>query len=328
MSIAVLINANARRGGSKVASWVSELLPSARLKLTHSADESRRWLKEELRPHPPELLLGGGGDGTMIGLLNELRDLGMPFPALGVLPLGTGNAWAGVTGAPSPKVAMRRLAQLGQRTPPVRTFSLVETEGRLCHFAGTGWDAEMINDFHTVKRLQPPGLREANAGLLGYLNAMFTRTVPRALLRRDAAQVVVRNLGLPALTVNAQGEVSPMGLGAGEVLYSGRASVAAASSTTDWGFGFKAFPYAHAAPGRLSARVYSAGVLEAVSKSVRLFRGGKVSKMHDFLLSHGRMEFDRPVPLQLGGDLAGLRESFEFRIAEETVDLLQWRALA
>ena len=56
MSIAVLINANSRRGSTKFASWVSELLPSARLKLTHSADDARKWLREEIRPHPPQLL--------------------------------------------------------------------------------------------------------------------------------------------------------------------------------------------------------------------------------------------------------------------------------
>ena len=30
-------------------------------------------------------------------------------------------------------------------------------------------------------------------------------------------------------------------------------------------------------------------------------------KMHDFLLTHGRMEFDRPVPFQIGGDAMGER---------------------
>ena len=92
--------------------------------------------------------------------------------------------------------------------------------------------------------------------------------------------------------------------------------------------GSGAFPFAHAVPGRVSTRIYAGGVVEAVSHSRALWRGKHpVPKMYDFLLTHGRMEFDRQVPFQIGGDLAGLRDAFEFRIADEKVRVLNWNAL-
>jgi hypothetical protein len=49
--------------------------------------------------------------------------------------------------------------------------------------------------------------------------------------------------------------------------------------------------------------------------------------MNDFLLEAGRMEFDREVPFQIGGDLAGDRRSFEFRMSSDVVDLVDWARL-
>jgi hypothetical protein len=115
------------------------------------------------------------------------------------------------------------------------------------------------------------------------------------------------------------------GGGAGQVLYRGPANVAATGTTTEWGFGFRAFPFAHAAPGRVSVRVYGGPVLTAVRHMFKLWRGEHpVPHMHDYFLTHGRMEFDRPVPFQIGGDVATPRTSFEFRISDSAVDLVDW----
>ncbi len=97
---------------------VQRFLPRARVALTRSVEEARIWIDQQLRPNPPALLLAGGGDGTITGLLNELRAQGLALPAIGVLPMGTGNAWARVTGAPQPAVALKQLAAYGERLPP------------------------------------------------------------------------------------------------------------------------------------------------------------------------------------------------------------------
>jgi diacylglycerol kinase family enzyme len=319
MEVAVVVNLRARRGTEAVATMVRDRLPRARVTVTRSLAEVRRWIERDLAPDPPQVLLSGGGDGTAVALVNELRDRGIEIGQIGVLRLGTGNGWANVTGAPRPRQAIHRLAELVGRMPPARRFALVECDGRVAPFLGTGWDAELISDSKAT----------AAQGLVGYLTGVVTRTIPRHLSGAVTPQVVLTNLGEPALTVDASGRVVPLpGGGRGEVLYRGPANVAAAATTTEWGFGFRAFPFAHAAPGRVSVRIYGGPVLEATRNMFRLWRGEHpVPKMHDFLLTHGRIDLDRLVPFQIGGDVAPPRRSFEFRIAEHSVDLVDWSRL-
>jgi diacylglycerol kinase family enzyme len=331
MSLAVLVNLRARRGSESVAHLVRDHFPDARLAMTRSLEEAQVWIRDHLLPNPPKLILAGGGDGTITGLLNELRTQGLSVPAVGVLPLGTGNAWAHVTGAPKrTDVALGQLARLGDGPPPLRPFQLVRVEGVVAPFAGTGWDAEMVADFRARLQAQPPGpLREAQAGLRGYLTAMATRTIPRHL-KGDPAIVAVYNEGEDALTLDAAGNVVPVpGGGKGTLLYRGPVGVAGAATSPEWGFGFKAFPFAERVPGRMSVRVYSAGVLEATRNMFRLWRGHHpLPKMHDFFVTQVRMEFDRDVPFQVAGDVLGPRRVVRFELADERVQLLDWGRLS
>jgi diacylglycerol kinase family enzyme len=329
MNIAVLVNLRARRGSELMGGLVQRFFPRARVALTRSVDEARAWIDQQLRPNPPSLLLAGGGDGTITGLLNELRAQGLALPAIGVLPLGTGNAWAHVTGAPRPAVALKQLAAYGERLPPLRPFSLVRVEGHLAPFAGTGWDAEMIQDFKSQLSSSGP-LRGAQAGLRGYLSAMFTRTIPRHLFGDGNPQVSVYNLGAPALTVDARRAIRPVPHGdTGALLYRGPAGVAGAATTPEWGFGFRAFPFAQAMPHRFSVRVYGASVFEATCNMFKLWRGEHpMPHMHDFLVERVRMDFDREVPFQIAGDALGMRRSVEFELAEESVQLVDWHRLS
>jgi diacylglycerol kinase family enzyme len=329
MNVAVLVNLRSRRGSEVVGGLVRRFLPRARVALTHSVEEARAWIDQQLRPNPPSLLLAGGGDGTITGLVNEFRAQGLALPALGVLPLGTGNAWAHVTGAPRPAKALRQLAAYGERLPPLRPFALVRVEGSLAPFAGTGWDAELVQDFKSQLAASGP-LRGTQAGLRGYLGALFSRTIPRHVFGDGNPQVSLYNLGEPALTVDAQGAIRPLPGGeTGALLYQGPAGVAGAATTPEWGFGFKAFPFAQALPHRLSVRVYSGTVLEATRNMFKLWRGAHpMPRMHDFFVQRVRMEFDRDVPFQIAGDVIGLRRSVDFELAEESVQLIDWHQLS
>ena len=330
MNLAVMVNLHARRGSERIGGLVQRLFPRARLALTRSVDEARAWVDEQLRPNPPTLLLAGGGDGTITGLINTMREQGVPLPAIGVLPLGTGNAWARVTGAPRPDVALRQLAAWGERPPPLRPFSLVEVEGRLAPFAGTGWDAEVLRDFKDQLHQFPAGpLRQANAGLRGYMGALFTRTIPRHLMGSSRPRVKVYNLGAPALTMDPRGQVVTLPGGATDaLLYDGPVGICGAATTPEFGFGFKAFPFAQAVPHRLSVRVYGATVTQATRNMFKLWRGEHpLPYMHDYFVERLRMDFDREVPFQMGGDIIGPRRSLEFSLAEESVRLVDWRGL-
>jgi diacylglycerol kinase family enzyme len=329
MNVAVLVNLRARRGSEVVGGLVRRFLPRARLALTRSVEEARAWIDQQLRPNPPSLLLAGGGDGTITGLLNEMRAQGLALPAIGVLPLGTGNAWAHVTGAPKPAKALKQLAAYGERLPPLRSFGLVRVDGHLAPFAGTGWDAEMIQDYKSQLAAAGP-LKGTRSGLRGYLGAMFTRTVPRHLFGEGNPHVSVYNLGAPALTVDERGAIRPVPHGdTGALLYQGPAGVAGAATTPEWGFGFKAFPFAQLMPHRLSVRVYGASVLEATRNMFKLWRGAHpLPRMHDFFVERVRMDFDRDVPFQMGGDAVGTRRSVQFELAQESVQLVDWHRLA
>ena len=330
MDLALVINLRARRGSAQVAEHAHRLFPEARVALTTHLEEMESWV-ERLGERPPHLLLAGGGDGTITALLNALRRKRLPFPPLGVLPLGTGNAWARVTNAPRPKTGLDWLKAWGLDSPlPMRSFRLVNVEGHVAPFAGTGWDAEIVSDFkHRLQRWPAGPLRQAHTGIRGYLAASFTRTVPRHLFGEGSANVQLFNAGADALTVDATGSVRPIpGGGDGALLHAGPASATGASTTTQFGFGFRAFPHAHLLPHRLNVRVYGAGALEAVRHAVKLWRGAPVPRMYDFFVEKVRMRFDRVVPFQIAGDLMGERREVELSLDPEPVQLLDWRRLS
>ena len=336
MDIAVVVNLKARRGSSAVAQRCRAELPNARILASRSMVDTVDFAKL-LSEAPPRLLLSAGGDGTAIALVNALRDADPGALAidsdmlLGVLPLGTGNAWARVTGATSWRRALSSLSEVADRRTelPRRRFALLDMNGTLSHFAGTGWDAEIIDDFHVQKSrpsLLPPSARQ---GLAGYLNGMFTRTVPRAW-RGTGVEVELVNTGEHVLAVGDDGRAyQAPGGEPGAVLYRGPTSVCAAGTTEEWGFGFRAFPFAHLVPGRFCMRVYTGNSIQATMRMGKLWRGEHpVRGMNTWLATSCRATFSKPVPFQIGGDRQGHRDVIDFRIAEEEIDLLDWRALS
>ncbi len=323
--VAVLVNLNARRGSPRVGHLVREVLPRAEVAVTSTLDDARRFLHDQVSGRPPSLILSGGGDGTAVAIWNELRAMNAAIPPLGLLRLGTGNGLANVTGAPRARAALERIAALRGVVPPVRGFRLLESEGRIAPFAGTGWDAQIVADFKAWQATLPPAVQGMNAGLRGYLNALFLRTIPQQLFGDGPARVRVVNLGDDAFTLDDRERVVPIpGARRGTVLYEGLASVASGATTTEWGFGFRAFPHAHRVPDRLSVRVYGAKVLEATSNMFKLWRGDRVPKMHDFFTTGIRFELDREVPFQIGGDVVGPRRVIELRLSEQRVGLVDW----
>lgn len=330
MSVAVLVNLRARRGSESLGAAVRSLLPDARLVVTRTLDDARRWIRDEIAPRPPTLLLSGGGDGTAVSLLNELLGSGVPLPAIGLLPLGTGNGWARETRAPKARAALQKIAALGAELPPLRRFALVEVEGRVTPFAGTGWDAEIVQDYHDQLAAVPASLRDAQNPMVGYLRSLFTRTIPRHIVGWKQPIVRLTNLGDDALVIDPAGRAIPVpGGGAGAVLYEGPVSVFGAGTTTELGLGFRAFPFAHAVPGRVAVRVYAASTAQATRNIVKLWRGHHPLPLdHHWLLTRWRLDFDRPVPFEIGGDVDGERTSVEMSLARPTVDLVDWQKLA
>ena len=338
-AIAVVINLRARRGSDAVLRHCRELLPGARVIASRTADEAFAFLRSA--PVPPRLIVSGGGDGTVVGLINAMRR-GQTGPAsalappgeparstLALLRLGTGNGWANATGAPAWRSGLAQLRRLIETAMPVpvRTFDLVKVAGTAAHFAGTGKDAEIIDDFHAQQT--GPGLLPARwrAGLPGYLVGFVSRTLPRGLTR-PLAEVELVNTGEDALTIDDQGRPLPLPGGAhGATLYRGPVDLCAAGTVPEWGFGFRAFPFAGLVPRRFCLRVYTHGILHALWDMRGIWTGRHpMPRAHTWLLTRCQATFSRPVPFQAGGDRIGPRDQVEYALAPEQASLLDWRS--
>jgi diacylglycerol kinase family enzyme len=322
---AVLVNANAKRGGRRVAVQIARALPGASVRLTKTLHEIDAWL----RSLPPmRAILAAGGDGTAIALVNALRRVHPEgFPRIGALPLGTGNAWANVTGAPKLGVCLSLL-----EAPPepliVRRFGLVECDGVLTHFAGCGWDAQILEDFRVqLAQSKGPG-KLFTKSVYGYLSATLFRTAPKTILH-GRPHVIIENLGDEVFTVTADRKILKVaGVSRGAVLYDGPASVAACSTTPELGYGFRCFPFAERLLGTMNVRVYDESALGAIASIPKLWTGvHPLRGMHDWFATAVRMTFSRPMPLQIGGDAVGIRQSVAYRIYDKEIELVDWRAL-
>lgn len=331
MDIAVVVNLNARRGSERFAAWARKLLPNSKVVATRTVDDVNRFVDEAMKGPAPRVVLSGGGDGTAIGILDAMRARGLSFPTLGLVPLGTGNAWAFSTSAPKPKAAlqtMQKVLERGDATLPTSDFWLLEVEGRLTPFADAGWGAEILHDYK-VQRAQAKMFKKLVEGELGYFTSLFGRTIPRNVMAKTRPQVRVTNLGERAYTFDPHGNVVevPNG-GPGTVLYEGPYGVAGAGTTMELGFGMKALHFARTKPGFMHARVYAATPAQATLKIPSLWNGvHPLPHSHDFLVSACRMEFDREVPVEVGGDIIGLRRQVEYRVAPHIVPVVDWSRL-
>lgn len=359
MRIEVVLNANARRGSGAALRELQRALPAANILRTTSVEDVEL-LARTFVENPPDLVISAGGDGSALALINAARrarsqlDRSAPSGAasrsrhgpllrLGLLRLGTGNGWAWSCGAPRFGFGLKRLSEFVDRggSPselPLLRFDLIETEGLLAHFAGTGWDAELIDDYHGQRNDESLLPSWARHGLPGYLNGLLTRAVPRNL-RLPRVEIEVRNTGSAPLGIDTKGRPFPLFSDSppegaqssvdseDRVLYRGPASVCGVGTSSQWGFGFRAFPFARLVPGRFNMRIYAGTTKEALARVPLLWAGRHpLPKMLTWMLDRCTVSFSRPVPFQAGGDLLGHRDRIEYAISGETVEVLDWRA--
>jgi diacylglycerol kinase family enzyme len=327
--LAILVNANAKRGGRRVAAQLRREFPRAELRLTKSIDEIGTWLRSL---QGDKTILAAGGDGTSIALLNSLQKLlpsHAPLPTLGLLPLGTGNAWARSAGARKLGFAVKALQRATDFPLPTRRYGLVEVEGGVTTFAGSGWDAQVLNDYKN-QLSDAVGLGKPVAkSVYGYLSAMLFRTAPKTIVF-GRPHLIIENLGDEVFTLTPSGRVVPLeGAKHGTVLYDGPMSVAGAATCPEYGYGFRAYPFAERYLGLLNVRMYDRGALGAIKDIPKIWVGQHPLRgMRDWFTSAVRMTFSRPIPVQVGGDAVGMRQSIEYKISPRQVDVIDFRALS
>lgn len=323
--IYIVVNANAKRGGRRIAVQIARALPGATVRLTKSLAELEGWLRTI---QSPRCVMSAGGDGSAIALLNALDRVvpeDAPFPPIGTLPLGTGNAWAHALGARKLDDCVRALAAHDGPLPTKR-YGLFECNGTLTFFGGCGWDAQVLDDFRQQVEASPSS-RLAKS-VWGYLSAMLVRTVPKTVMF-GRPHVIVENLGDEVMTIDADGKIHRVhGAKRGTILYEGMASVAGAATCPEFGYGFRAFPHAERLLGFMSVRVYDVKVQRALRDIPKLWRGEHpLFGMHDWFCTEARMTFSRPVPLQIGGEAIGSRQTVDFKLSPRSVEALDWRLM-
>lgn len=324
--LGILVNANAKRGGRRIAAQLARALPGASVRLTRRVEEIDEWLSGlgEMRA-----VIAAGGDGTAQGLLTALdrrRQRGEAIWPAGMVPLGTGNALAHALGARKLDPCVRWL-QTHQGPLATRSYTFLRCEGLVSFFAGSGWDAQLLDDYKAQLGSSKGPIRRVNKSAYGYLSALFTRTVPKALWQgRPEVRVVCQSeiaYGLDARGVPVRLE----GDSRGRLLYEGPFGCTGAATCPEFGYRFRAFPFAERFPGLMNVRVYAQTPLRAVRDIPKLWGGVfPLEGMTDFFCERATLFFSRKVPLQVGGEAIGTVDRVDFEVAEP-LEVLDWRGI-
>lgn len=328
---AVLLNANAKQVTPRVRHALSSVVPQEHLFFSRDSDEANE-IADTVVERGYSTVFTGGGDGTFVSWVNRILDASLRrrtrAPRFGVLALGTGNAVAEVVGARTRGHMDHLKAFLDGRAPDVTRLALLTCEGRRTPFAGVGLDAAVLNDYNWVRtRLGARAPRSISTGMPGYGVAGALRTIPRYLFQRRPTYCELVNVGRPAYRLDAAGR--PMGppIRHGELLYAGPCMMAAAGTVPYYGFGLKAFPYAGRRPGAMQLRIITQIGVPTVLWNLPSIWAGEFShpSFLDFHVERVTATFERPMPLQIGGDAEGWRDSVAFGMAEEGVDMVDFR---
>ncbi|PSJ59437.1 lipid kinase [Pseudaminobacter soli (ex Li et al. 2025)] len=137
----LIVNPKARRGTGSIASAVS-VLENGGLAVTEEKAAENETLAELVRRRANgfDLIVLGGGDGTLNAAAPGLVDAGLP---LGVLPLGTANDFARTVGIPPDPTKAAEVIAAGSLAP----IDLGEVNGHLFfNVASIGFSAELAAD--------------------------------------------------------------------------------------------------------------------------------------------------------------------------------------
>ncbi len=328
--IAVLLNANAKQVNGRVRKALSGVVPAEHLFLSRDATEAHA-IADTVVARGYGTVFTGGGDGTFVAWVNHILDRAergsARAPRFGVLALGTGNAVAEMVGA-RPRSHVEEIQRfLRGEVPYYRRIDLITCDGRRTPFAGVGIDAAVLNDYNWVcQRLGTGALRRLAVGMSGYGLAVALRSAPRQLLSRRAPYCEVVNAGRPAWRLDERGRRVGTPIEHGELLYAGPCILAAGGTVPYYGFGLKAFPFALSRPGLMHLRIAGKIPVAALLWNLSQIWSGRFSHpgLLDFQVERVHLKFERPMPLQIGGDAEGWREELTLGMAPRGIEVIDF----
>lgn len=327
---AIYLNANARRVSPDVVSRIEELVHPDDIFFCNSMEDGLRYAQVILDRGYPTVFTGGG-DGTVVQLINSLYSgvdskVAGSIPALGVLSLGTGNALSRLVSSGSAISDLK--AYVSNPSNDIWTIGLVETDGLFYPFGGVGVDAEILTDYKMVKEKFGQGpFKPIFQNVGGYFFAFFGATVPRHVKTSFGGKKVIMkaiNLSDRAYEIGPQGEAT-RAFGPGETLFEGHALIAVVGTTPLYGYGMRLLPWADRRADFMHMRLWSGSFSLALANLHLIWNGSFENEhMHDFYAEHVRLVFSEPVPFQMAGDSGGYRDSVEFRHFPNSLRLVRF----
>jgi diacylglycerol kinase family enzyme len=332
--VAVLLNSRAKAVNEGVRRALSLVVPPEDLFVSRDHADAAR-IADAVVTRRYRTVFTGGGDGTFVSWVNRILEVSerrhFRPPRFGVLALGTGNAVAEMVGA-SPRRHAEDLARfVAGDVRGSRRLDLLTCEGRRTPFAGLGVDAAVLNDYVWLKdRLAGTPLQGLGTGLAGYGLAAALRSAPRALLERRSTYCEVVNAGRPAWRLDGAGRRVGPAIGHGELLYAGPCMMAAASTVPYYGLAMKVFPWTEQAEGMMQLRLVSSISVATLLMNLPSIWSGAFTHegLLDFHADRLALRFERPMPLQVGGDAEGWRDQVSLGMAASPVEMVDFGAAA
>lgn len=330
--VAVVVNGNAKQVTADLVETLDQIVESGDLFVSRSLEEGREIARTIVERGYPTVLTGGG-DGTFVQMVTWIvraaEQANRPLPRFGLLKLGTGNALAWVLGAQNPRGrgVVADLARL-RREGGSRILRLIEVEGYLTPFAGLGADAIALQNYETMRDLffKSPVLKHVAAGPLMHAAAFFGMSAPEMLIK-PVLHVRVVNEGAPAVRLGQDGRPVGAEIARGEVIYAGPVRMLAFSTIPYWGFGARIFPYADEREDRFNLRIVNFSSIAAITHLRQIWQGTyRTDRMHDFLVERMSLHCERPTPVQIGGDVLGVRQVICAELTKRPIRVVDYYA--
>ncbi len=327
----------ARKVRQSTLRMVSQHVDVEDLYITRTIEQSDASLDEIIKKRYP-LVLCGGGDGTIMRIIeqmrlkvNQLNAAGGDYsvPRFGILKLGTGNGWAWQLGVPPKVEPIWRLRQMRDEDLRFAKFNMMEAEGRMFHFGGMGVDALVLNDYINLKNKFTKGfLWKMSNSLVGYMWAVIFSSVPTVLFKKFHIDMKVTNLSPePVYRASCSTGIQELPVKQGEVIYEGSSLIAGFGTTENYGYGLKVYPFSMAKPDYFNFRVADVTATNVLSHIKPIWTGTwEDPGLNDFLVKHILIETKIDAPFQLGGDPEGYRKQVEVKISDFMPEMLDLNA--
>ena len=329
--VAVVLNGNARQVTDELVESFDQLVGSGDLFLSRSLDEAHGIALDIVEAGYP-VVLTGGGDGTFVQMVTAItkaaRSSKKEPPCFGLLKLGTGNSLAWALGAgTSRKGVFADLARL-RHDSAHRDFRLIEVQDQLTPFAGAGFDALGLKNFHDVRSVvrRLPFVGKRASGGVSYAISIPALTIPQLALRPRLKVRIVNRGAAQRLDQNGQPFGPP--IEKGEVIFEGACIAALVSTIPYWGFGVRVFPFADDRPAdRFCLRVVATSPLHVAAHMLSVWKGTyRDENLIDVYADDVEFEFDEPNAIEIGGDPAGMTNSMRARLHPDPVKLIDYAA--